>query len=282
MSDGRLCVPAVHSLRKLLLAELHDTPYAGHRGALVTISHARKWYFWPAMLQTVTDYVRGCPICQRSKSNNQRPARLLQQLAVPERPWQDISMDLVVRLPPSKLNGVQFDAIVSVRLKKPLWTKMVHLAATRTDVTAPELANVYMSSVFRLHGMPESIVSDRDSKFISRFWKAFFGEPGHSAQSSPTCGTTLQTDGQTERTNRTVEDILRAFVNYEMDNLAALLPMVEFAINNARQASTQEAPFVLNYGSKSSHARLHALLRPSVSQLCRQRNRGLSNASIST
>ena len=150
-------------------------------------------------------YVRTCPSCQKSKPSNSKIIGLLQPLPIPEDKWEQVSMDLITQLPACK--GTGYTAIVTIvdRL-----TKMVHLAPTFNTVTAEDLANIFMRTVFRHHGMPRVLVSDRDSKFTSDFWQAFFKRLGTKLSLSTAYHP--QTDGQTERANRTVEDMLRAYI----------------------------------------------------------------------
>ena len=149
-------------------------------------------------------------------------------------------MDFVVQLPKTKRG---FDAILVVvdRL-----TKRLHLIPTFTTATAPDTAKTFMDQIFRLHGLPKTIVSDRDPKFVSKFWKTLFKQLG--VQLAFSTAYHPQTDGQTERANRTIEDMLRTFVNYKQDNWDDCLPAVEFAYNNSLQASTGYTPFYLDCG----------------------------------
>ena len=125
-------------------------------------------------------------------------------------------------------------------------TKMVHLIPTVTTASAPDLAKLFITHIFRLHGMPAVLVSDRDSRFTSKFWQALMTQLGTKLAMSTAHHP--QTDGQSERTNRTLEEALRSYVNYSMDNWVDQLPLLEFAINNSKQASTGQSPFFLNYG----------------------------------
>src|SRR4051812_24526769 len=149
------------------------------------------------MNQDIKNFVKSCEQCQRNKSSNQKPAGLLQPLELPTRNWQQVSMDLIVALPKTKAG---LDAIVVFvdRL-----SKMVHFAAVKTSITAPELAKVFFDNIFKLHGMPRAIVSDRDPRFTSLFWKALFKCMGTKLSMSTAFHP--ETDGQTERSNKTLE-----------------------------------------------------------------------------
>jgi hypothetical protein len=157
------------TVRGDVLHSAHDAPTAGHLGRDKTLERLERHYFWPRMSADVHEYVKTCPSCQKCKSSNAKPAGLLKPLPVPKRNWDQISMDLITQLPVCK--ETSYDALVVFvdRL-----SKMVRLAPTTTSVTAEQLARVFMDSVFRHHGMPRAIVSDRDPKFTSDFWRAVF------------------------------------------------------------------------------------------------------------
>jgi hypothetical protein len=192
----------------------------------------------------VEDFVKTCDLCQRNKTPNQLSFGLLQPLPIPNKKWVSISMDLITQLPKTKSG---YDAIVTFvdRL-----TKQIHLAPTTCNVTASQLASIFVEHVFKLHGLPSSIISDRDPRFTSKFWKALFKRLGTQLRMSTSHHP--ETDGQTERTNRTVEEMLRAFVNYKQNNWDEYLALVEFAYNNSIQASTGVTPFFANYGQHPS------------------------------
>ena len=120
----------------------------------------------------IQTYVTGCDACQRNKPSHQAKIGLLQPLPIPERPWQQVSLDLIVALPRTKSGH---DAVVVFVDKL---TKMVHYVATTTNVTAPQLSQLFMREVCRLHGVPESILSDRDPRFTAHFWRALWGQLG--------------------------------------------------------------------------------------------------------
>jgi hypothetical protein len=192
------------------------------------------------MNKTIKDYVRSCDECQRAKADKRKPAGLLQPLEVAEEPWQHTSMDFIVCLPKSTQGN---DAAMVVVDRH---SKQVVLAATTTDADAPGTARLYHKEVYKRHGLQESIVSDRDPKFTSRFWKELKGILGVKLRMSTRDHP--QTDGQTENTNQTLEQVLRTCINYAMDDWETLLPDIEFAINSAIHPSTGFSPFQLGTG----------------------------------
>ena len=161
------------------------------------------------MGKDVYKYVTTCDSCQRNKPSNQQPAGLLQPLDTPTKRWEQITMDFIVQLPVTRKGS---DAIVVFvdRL-----TKKAIFCATNTAITAPEVAKIFFNNVFRYHGLPKIIISDRDAKFTSNFWKTLFQQLGTKLSMS-TAFHPL-TDGQTERMNRTLEEMLRVYLTYNQD-----------------------------------------------------------------
>ena len=192
------------------------------------------------MIHTVTEYVKSCDTCQRTKASNQRPPGLLQPIPLPATNWEQVTMDFITQLPTSSAGNDAIFVCVD-RL-----SKMVHFAATKTNAAAPEIANLFMNTIFRLHGLPKVIISDRDPRFTGNFWSTLFKTLGTNLAMSTAYHP--QTDGQTERANRTLEQMLRAYVDADHSNWDKVLPHVEFAYNNSKQASTGHSPFYLNYG----------------------------------
>src|SRR3954470_24330625 len=235
----RLCIPR-GPLRAQILHDHHDAPIAGHPGIERTFESLHRICYWPHLNSDVRHYVKSCDSCQRIKASQQSPAGLLQPLPIPSQPWEQVSMDFITQLPRTKSG---FDAIV---VFVDTFSKMVHLVPSRTTATAPDTAKIFFDNVFRLHGLPTSIISDRDAKFTSKFWQSLFRTMGTRLAMSTAFHP--QTDGQTERANHTLEDMLRAYVSYRQDDWDSLLPAAEFTCNNALNASTQMTPFHLCYG----------------------------------
>jgi hypothetical protein len=237
--DGRTVVPATDlSLKADILHECHDIPTSGHLGTAKTLELVKRQFYWNAMDKDVKEYVTTCLQCQRNKPSNQAPIGLLRPLPIPERPWSSVSMDLITQLPRTP-NG--YDAIFVVVCR---FTKMVHYIPCVTAVTAPQLSKLFFREVVRHHGMPLSIVSDRDPRFTSLFWQGLWKIWGTKLAMSTTYHP--QTDGQTERANRTLEDMIRHYVGSDQSDWDEHLPALEFAYNNSKQASTNMTPFQMN------------------------------------
>ena len=238
--DNRLYIPAHDTVRQQLMHEHHDTPVNGHLGDYKTLERLSRNYYWPNMRKSVQQYIAQCQSCQLNKTSTQLPIGLLQSLEIPGKRWETVTMDLITQLPVTTDGN---DAIV-VFVDK--FSKMVHYAATTTTCTADQVARIFFDIVVRLHGIPKHIISDRDRRFTSKFWQELW----------KLCGTQLkmstayhpQTDGQTERANRTLEEILRHYVGNKQDDWDQHLTAAEIAVNSSVQASTGFTPYYLNYG----------------------------------
>jgi len=157
-------VPDHTPLRLRLLQDHHDPPAMGHPGRAKTLELLARKYYWPSMRKDVNRFVRNCHVCRRTKSTRHAPYGVLKPLSVLERPWQHISVDFVTGLPQSK--GYDAVCVVVDRL-----TKQRHLIPCTSTITAVELGTLFCDRVFRYHGLPETIVSDRGPQFASRFWR---------------------------------------------------------------------------------------------------------------
>ena len=233
-------VPAVPELRQLILQEIHDTPFGGHLSAERTYEELSRLFWWPSVRADTSEFVRTCHVCQRDKVSRQMPAGLLQPLSIPGRCWESMSMDFITHLPATRAGHTQIVVFID-RL-----SKLVHLAPLSSDASAKDVAECFMHTVFRAHGVPAQIVSDRDAKFTSAFWKAFTTLLG--TQLAMSTAFHPQSDGQTERTNSVLEAMLRHWVNPVQNNWDTMLDCAEFAINNSYHSSIQCTPFQLTYG----------------------------------
>ena len=235
----RMYVPNDDELRARVCEAHHDAPSAGHPGRTKTLELVRRSYFWPRMRTLIARYVRNCHTCSRSKSRRHAKYGVLKPLPVPNQRWKDISMDFVTGLPVSQ----GFDAILVVvdRL-----TKMRHMIATNTTATAEDVADLYVNNIYKLHGFPNTIVSDRGPQFAALFWK----ELCKRLQTARLLSTAFhpETDGQTEISNAGMEQYLRAYTTYLQDDWSKWLGLAEFSANNAISETTQCSPFFANYG----------------------------------
>jgi hypothetical protein len=158
-----ICVPNLKPIKELILREAHDLAYSIHHGSSKMYKDLKTRYWWYGMKRDVTEYIALCDICQRVKAEHQRPARLLQPLKIPEWKWEEIGMDFIVGLPGTQAGCDSIWVIVD-RL-----TKVAHFIPVKTTYSGAKLAELYMSRIVCLLGVPKKIVSDRGSQFTSKF-----------------------------------------------------------------------------------------------------------------
>ena len=251
----RIVVPHDEDLKHRILYEVHDTAIGGHLGREKTYGAVCQSYWWPKLYKWVSTYVRTCEMCQRVKPSPHSAAPLA-SLPIPTGCWESISMDFVFGLPKDSHGNTGIVVFVD-RL-----SKMAHLAAVPDSIDGVGTAELFIDRVFRQHGLPVAIVSDRDPRFTSKFWKSVFQVLGTRLDMST--ADHPQTDGQTERVNRVVEDILRSVCAETPKRWSSMLPVVEFALNNSVHASTGYTPFYVN---GLTHPRVPLTLPPSGSGL---------------
>src|SRR5579863_665885 len=232
-------VPDASDLRLQVLRTKHDHPLSGHLGQNKTLELVRRDYVWPAMRTFVKDYVNTCAVCKRSKAPRHKPYGLLKQLPIPSRPWSSISMDFFEHLPSS--NGFTSILVVVERL-----SKQAVFISTHDTITSAQLAELFVTHVFSKHGVPSDATSDCSPEFVSHFFQSL--GKALDIKLHFTSGYHPEGDGQTERVNQTLEQYLRAYCNYQQDNWASLLPLAEFAYNNAPNETTGLSPFFANKG----------------------------------
>ncbi|KAL0541388.1 hypothetical protein IC582_021430 [Cucumis melo] len=238
--ERRLCVPSDSAVKTELLSEAHSSPFSMHPGSTKMYQDLKRVYWWRNMKREVAEFVSRCLVCQQVKAPRQKPAGLLQPLSIPEWKWENVSMDFITGLPRT-LRGFTVIWVVVDRL-----TKSVHFVPGKSTYTASKWAQLYMSEIVRLHGVPVSIVSDRDARFTSKFWKGLQTAMGTRLDFSTAFHP--QTDGQTERLNQVLEDMLRACALEFPSSWDSHLHLMEFAYNNSYQATIGMAPFEALYG----------------------------------
>jgi IS30 family transposase len=236
----RLCVPDVKSIRELILKEAHETAYSIHPGSEKMHQDLKKRFWWYGMKRKIAEYVARCDSCQRIKAEHQRLIGLLQPLQIPQWKWDEIRMDFIVGLPCTRA-GYDSIWVVVDRL-----TKAAHFIPVKTTYNSAVLVELYMSLIVCLHGVPKKIVSDRGTRFTSHFWQQLHEALGTHLKFSSTYHP--QTDGQTERTNQILEDMLRACALQDKLGWDQRLPYAEFSYNNSYQASLKMSPLQALYG----------------------------------
>ncbi|KAJ9544313.1 hypothetical protein OSB04_024020 [Centaurea solstitialis] len=238
----RIWIPKVDQLRKMIMDEAHQSRYSIHPGSDKMYKGLKEHYWWPGMKKDIATYVSKCLTCARIKAEHQKPSGLLQQPEIPEWKWERISMDFVTKLPKTKKGHDSIWVIVDRLMKS------AHFLPIRETYSIDRLAQLYVNEIVMRHGVPISIISDRDSRFTSRFWQSLQAALGTSVDLSTAYHP--QTDGQTERTIQTLEDMLRACVLEFGGSWDDHLPLVEFSYNNSYHASNQCAPYEVLYGRK--------------------------------
>ncbi|KAL2078839.1 hypothetical protein ACEWY4_024583 [Coilia grayii] len=233
----RLYVP--DALRSQVLQWGHDSLLACHPGATRTSQHIAQRFWWPNLEREVREYVRACPVCNRNKSSNRPPAGLLQPLPVPSRPWSHISLDFITGLPASDGKTVILTVV-------DRFSKMAHFIPLAKLPSARETAQAVQLHIFRLHGIPTDVVSDRGPQFTSMFWKEFCRLLG--ATVSLTSGYHPQANGQSERANQELEKALRCVASRDPLSWASRLVWVEYAHNSLTCSATGMSPFQCVYG----------------------------------
>jgi hypothetical protein len=238
--DTRLVIPSKRIQEKLIQLS-HDSLLGGHLGRDKTLERLQRSYHWAKMSYDVQTYVRTCPECQLNKPVQQKPIGLLTPLPIPGRPWESIGIDFVTGLPLTK-EGYSVMMTVVDRL-----SKFLVLIPTIAAFDAITVAELFLTHVVKRFGFPLSIVSDRDPRFISRFWEELMNKAGVARKMSSAAHP--QTDGVTEQANRVVASMARAYVQNHPSKWASHLAALEIAYNDSVNASTGYTPFFLCSGT---------------------------------
>ncbi|KAA3461447.1 reverse transcriptase [Gossypium australe] len=223
----RICVLKNPELIRMICDEAHSSKLSIRPGSTKMYNGLKQFYWWHGMKRDISDYVSKCLICQQVKAEHQVPSGLLQPVMIPEWKWDRVTMDFVI-----------IDRL----------TKSAHFIPVRTDFSLDKLAEFYISQIVRLHGVPVSIVSDRDPRFTSRFWKKLQDALGTKLHFSTAFHP--QSDGQSERVIQILEDMLRCCVLEFEGTWERYLLLIEFAYNNSFQSSIKMAPYEALYGRK--------------------------------
>jgi len=236
---NRLYIPNNDEFKTEIAKGCHDSHVAGHFGIEKTIEIVTRDFYWDKLTKWMNDYVRSCDKCQHNKSPRHARWGLLQPLETPYAAWTSISTDFITQLPESQ-------GYTQVMVVVDRFTKMAHFIGLPTEVTAKDVATVFLREVWKLHGLPTEIISDMDAKFSGKFWESLCKALGIKRRMSTAYHS--QTDGQTERTNQVLEGYLRNCVNYDQNDWYQLLPLAEFAYNNSATNAHGLTPFYANFG----------------------------------
>jgi len=238
LKEERVYVPKDEKLRVEIIWLHHDTLIAGHGRQWKMVELVTRNYWWPGVTKEVKRYVEGCDQCQRMKNRMEILAGKLRPNQIPERLWQHILVDFITKLLVSKGH----DSILVVCDR---FSKMSHFVVTTEKTTAEELARLFRDNVWKLHGLPESVISDRGPQFAAGMTKELNKMLGIETKLSMAYHP--ETDRQTERINQELEQYLRMYVNHRQNNWTEWLATVEFAFNNKVHTVTKTSPFQVNY-----------------------------------
>jgi hypothetical protein len=245
--DGLLCfrdciyVPNDSKLRHRIASQHHDIKVAGHPGCWKTLELISQSYWWSQMSRYIGQYTRTCDICLRTKIQRWCPIGELHPLPILENHWDVLSVDFISEL----LDAHGYDAIMNV---VDSMGKRAHFIPTNTTITALGAARLFLQNVWKLHGLPCSIVSNRGPQFVAEFTRELYRLLDITL--STTTAYHPQADGQMKHVNQELEQYLQVFVNECQDDWDELLPMVEFQYNNHVHSRTQQTPFYLDSGDK--------------------------------
>ena len=237
---GRVFVPQNDELRTIILVENHTTPLAGHFGAEKTQEMTERYWQWKGLARDVREYVRSCAVCQRNKHSTRAPAGALHPILA-RRPWQIVTLDFVSGLHPAvKTKNTQILVLVDK------FSKYVCLESCAKEIDALETAQIFLRRVVRDFGVPQVVISDRGPQFSSEIWKRLLELMGSRVALATTHHP--QSDGQSERMIQTLLRVLRSYAQTAADQWEILLPMMQFALNNAPAASGKYSPFQVLFG----------------------------------
>jgi hypothetical protein len=230
-------IPNDLDVQRTILDQCHDK--AGHLGIDKTQELVQRRFWWPKLVEHVREYVTACPICAKTKSRNHRLPGQMVPLPIPNEPWECVTLDLVTDLPP--VRGKDSMVVFVDKL-----TKMIVAKPVSKTITSGRLLNAFVRNVVEPFGKPDYLVSDRDPRFFGRPWRRYIEH--NNIRHRMSSAYHPQTDGQSERANRSLLDMLRAASNARMDNWVEMLPQIVDHYNNSVNLSTGFTPFYLNYG----------------------------------
>ena len=236
--NGRAFVPK--GIRARIVGAHHDGAHAGHRGVVATLERIRRSFYWPGMEADVREHIQRCEVCQTTKANNSKPLGLTRPLELPSQRFQQISVDFITHLPAS---GGGKDSILVIVDSA---TKYAAFVPVKSTDTASKIAETVLTQwVLKGFGIPREIISDRDPKFTSKLWKNLMERLG--VQLKMSSSNHPQTDGQSERTIRTLNEYLRAYARVSGKDWLKFVPFAEFAYNDATNL-TGYSPYQLLHG----------------------------------
>lgn len=236
---GRICIGNSGDWRQIILREMHASNVGGHSGVTATYHRLKRSFYWPNLKRDVHEFIKKCDVCQMNKPEHIHPPGLLQPLPTPRDAWVSVGLDFITGLPKSE--GKEVIMVVVDRL-----TKYAHFIALAHPYKASDVAQCYFDFVYKYHGLPENIISDRDPIFTSRFWKELMTKLNVKLNLSTAYHP--QTDGQTERVNQCLENYLRCMVFDKQKSWAKYLTMAEWWYNTSYHSAIKISPFEALFG----------------------------------
>jgi transposase InsO family protein len=236
----RVWLPSYEPLTTCVIQTIHDSSTSGHPGRDATIALIARQFFWPNLTTDTRRFIRNCDVCGRTTIWREKRRGLLKPLPVPDRVWQEISVDFITDLPLS--HGATMLCVITDRLSKGT----ILFEVLTSQQGAEGFANLFLKHYVKTHWLPRAIVSDRGSQFVNAFWtrvcKILKIDRRLSSAYHP------ETDGSTERRNQEIEAFLRCFVTYSQDNWVDLLPIAQISLDNRLNSATGLTPFFLTHG----------------------------------
>lgn len=241
---GRVWVGHNSLAQQHILQALHDSGIGGHSGFNATYQCIKQLFAWPKLKESVKQYVQACAMCQQAKVEHMKLPGLLQPLLVPTDTWSIVSMDFIEGLPNSH-NKI----VIMVVIDK--FSKYAHFLPLAHPFTALQVAQCYLNQVYKLHGLPTAIISDRDRIFASSVWQELFRLSDTKLLMSSSYHP--QTNGQTERLNQCLETFLRCLVSACLRKWLDWLPLAEYWYNTTFHSALGKTPFEVLYGQSPRH-----------------------------
>jgi transposase InsO family protein len=236
---NRIYVQCVAKIREDMIELIHGSILSGHPGMAKTVELITRNWWWPNLKKDVDTYIKACETCQRAKPDRTKQAVPLQPHDSPPHPWHTISVDLIGPLVMSKGKN-------SILVVVDKFSKKAYFVPTNDTITSMGIANLYREQIFPEHGLPQKVVSDRGTQFVSGFMRGLYELL--QIQANPSTAYHPQTDGQTERMNQELEEYLRIYVNQKQNNWVEWLPIAQFCHNDRKHSATGYSPFQVNNG----------------------------------
>ena len=235
----RCIIPNDDIIRDRIISELYETPLAGHLGVKKTYERVKTYFYWHGMKASIEEFVRTCDTCQRASTKPSENINV--HTIIARHPWEVVTIDFLCGFAPA--THTKHTSCIVITDKH---TRQIHLRSCTLNPTAAETAQMFMEMVVCKHGLPKLIISDRGTQFDSTLWLKLFETLGSRCALASTHHP--QTNGATERVNRTLIQMIRKYASTQQTKWAQFLPYFEFAYNSAVHSTTGIAPFVAELG----------------------------------